>query len=468
MRYFPLFADLNGRRVIVIGGGEEAARKLRLLLRAGARPLVIAPNATDEVTDAAAGGSLVLVHRPFDPEDLDGAALLVVSDDGTQPIEPILAAARSTGVPVNVIDRPNLSTVVVPALVDRDPILVAIGSAGTSPVLARRLREKFEALLPSRLGALAAFAGRFRGAVATAITSADERRRFWERVFDGPIAGKVLAGDEPGAAEGMLRAINTGPSKEPRAGSVALIGAGPGDPDLLTVKAMRLMQDADVVVHDGLVGDAILERVRRDADRIDVTKRKGLRGIGQNEINAILLREARAGRRVVRLKGGDPFIFGRGGEEVDHLRAHGISVEIVPGITAALGAAAACSLPLTDRRYASAVTYVTGHNKDGGLDIAPSLLAEARHTIVVYMGVSVAGGIADRAIDAGRTPETPVAVIERATRADQRLLRGTLAGLGRLVEEGDVRGPALLVIGEVAAAAEAVPPAFPVPERLAV
>lgn len=451
MRYFPLFAQLTGRRCVVIGGGEEAARKIRLLLKAGARPMVVAPRATAEIVAAASRGELDLVHRVFDPEDLEGAALLVVSDDGGQPIEPVLSAARTTGIPVNVIDRPALSTVIVPGIVDRDPVLVAIGSAGAAPVLVRRLREKIEGLLPSRLGAVADFAGRFRGAVSAAMTDGDRRRRFWEGFFDGPIARRVLAGDESGACDAMLRAINDDrPARDQ--GSVALIGAGPGDPDLLTVKALRLMQDADVVVHDALLGDGILDCVRRDADRIDVGKRKGKHSVRQDEINDILLAEARAGRRVVRLKGGDPFVFGRGGEELDHLRRHGIEVEIVPGVTAALGAAATCAIPLTDRRHASSVTFITGHGKDGALDVEPALLAEGRNTIVVYMGVSVAGGIAERTIAAGRAPTTPVAVIERATQPDQRVLRGTLAGLGRLVEEQAVRGPALLVIGEVTAA----------------
>ncbi|MDF1794046.1 MAG: siroheme synthase CysG [Thalassobaculaceae bacterium] len=467
MRYFPLFAQLTGRRCVMIGGGEEATRKIRLLLKAGARPLVIAPRATPEIVEAAARGTLDLVHRAFDPEDLDGAALLVVSDDGGQPVEPILAVARATGIPINVIDNPALSTVIVPGIVDRDPVLVAIGSAGAAPVLVRRLREKIETLLPARLGALADFAGRFRSAVSAAVTDSGDRRRFWEIFFDGPIARQVLAGAEARAYEGMLRAINDRrPAKVP--GSVALIGAGPGDPDLLTVKALRLMQDADVVVHDALLGEGILDCVRRDADRIDVGKRKGKHSVRQDEINDILLAEARAGRRVVRLKGGDPFVFGRGGEELEHLRRNGIDVEIVPGVTAALGAAASCAIPLTDRRHASSVTFITGHGKDGALDVAPALLAEGRNTIVVYMGVSVAGGIAARAIAAGRAPTTPVAVIERATQPDQRVLRGTLATLGRVVEAQGVRGPALLVIGDVTAAVQELPQPFALPERVAV
>lgn len=471
MKYFPLFASLQGRRCVVIGGGEEAARKIRLLLKAGGRPVVVAPDAVEEIRAAATQGVLDLEFRMFEPRDLDGAALLMVSDDGGQPIEPVLEAAKATGIPINVIDRPALSTVIVPGIVDRDPILVAIGSAGAAPVLVRRLREKIEALLPSRLGALAGFAGRFRSAVSAAMTDGDRRRRFWETFFDGPIARQVLSGDETGAREAMLRAINDD-RKAVDHGSVALIGAGPGDPDLLTVKALRLMQDADVVVHDSLLGEGILDCVRRDADRIDVGKRKGRHSVKQDEINEILVAQARAGKRVVRLKGGDPFVFGRGGEELDHLRRHGIEVEIVPGITAALGAAAACAIPLTDRRHASSVTFITGHGQDGALDVEPALLAEGRNTIVVYMGVSVAGDIAARAIAAGRAATTPVAVIERATQSDQRILHGTLASLGHVVEKQGVRGPALLVIGDVTAAAAARPHSFavagPLPDRLAV
>ena len=453
MKYLPLFADLAGRRCVVIGGDLNAARKIRLLLKANARPLVLCDTAIDEIREAASRGELDLRYRSFERTDLLDAALVVISEAGAPPIEPIAATVREAGVPLNVVDQPTLSTVIVPGIVDRDPVLVAIGSAGTSPVLVRRLRERIEALLPSRLGHLAAFAGRFRSAVTCAIANSDNRRRFWERFFDGPIAARVLRGEEGPANDAMLRLVN-GAAPAVEIGTVALIGAGPGDPDLLTVKALRLMQDADVVVHDALIGDGILDCIRRDADRIDVGKRKGHHRCSQDEINRILLEQAIAGRRVVRLKGGDPFVFGRGGEELQYLRAHGIDEDIVPGITAALGAAAACGIPLTHREHASSMTFITGHAHNGEIDIAPALFAEPRNTLIVYMGVTVANQIADHAIASGRAASTPVAIIERATCHDQRVLRGTLASLGAMVTEEAVSGPALLVIGEVTAAAE--------------
>ena len=466
MRYLPLFADLRGRRCLVIGGGETAAQKLRLLLKTDAEPLVLAATVTPEIAGWARDGAIVVEQRGFRPDDLTKVALVIVAEASDGDAEAIARAAIEAGVPVNVVDRPAQCSVVIPGIVDRDPVLVAIGSAGTSPVLVRRLREKIEALLPVRLGRLAAFAGRFRGAVARAVAKPADRRRFWEHFLDGPIASRLLRGDEQAATEAMLRLINTRQPVAPETGSVALIGAGPGDPDLLTMRALRLMQDADVVVYDALIGAEILDVVRRDAARIDVGKRKGHHRHSQASINRILEQHAKAGRRVVRLKGGDPFIFGRGGEERAYLLARGIDVQVVPGITAALGAAAASGIPLTHRAHASAVTFMTGHGSAGVDPIDSALLSNPRNTVVVYMGVSNAGQISARAIAAGRPRSTPVAVIERATRPDQRVLRGTLAGLGSLVEREAVTGPALLVIGDVTALeSEALIPQQP---RLAV
>lgn len=458
MRYLPLFADLVDRRALVVGAGEEAARKLRLLLRAGAMPLVVAETVSEEVEAHARAGRIRLERRAFAPGDLRGVSLAVVAEPHRPTAEAAARAARGAGVPVNAVDRPDLSTVIMPGIVDRDPILVAIGSAGDAPVLVRRLRERIEALLPARLGRLAAFAGRFRGAVAAALGdgpgAGTARRRFWEAFFDGPIAADLLAGRDSGTTEAMLRLVNCGAAAPAPAGRVALVGVGPGDPDLLTLRALRAMQDADVVVHDALIGPDLLDCVRRDAERIDVGKRKGRHAASQAEINAVLLREARAGRRVVRLKGGDPFIFGRGGEELAWLRRHGVAVEVVPGITAALGAAALAEIPLTHRDHAAAVTLVSGHDRGGTATLPPALLADRSVTLAVYMGVSVAGAIADQAIAAGRPRETPAALIERASLPDQRIRRGRLADLAALAEGVD--GPALIVFGEAVAAADAV------------
>lgn len=447
MQYFPLFHDLRDRKVVVIGGGAAVVAKLDLFRRAGVRPTVFAMAPIPEVRELAATGHIALHCRAAQGGDLAGAALVVAAgDDGETEIT---TAARVAGIPVNVVDRPELSSAIMPAIVDRDPVLVAISTAGTSPVLARRLRARIEALLPPGLGQLARFAARFRRTVAATCPDPGDRRRLWERVLDGPIGGAVLAGHEAEAREGMMRLVNTKSTTEERAGSVALIGVGPGDPELLTLRAIRFMQYADVVLYDALIAPELFNYVRRDARRLDVGKRKGRHGMSQAGINRLMLAEARAGRRVARLKGGDPLIFGRGGEEAAFLKGHGIAVEIVPGITAALGAAAEAQIPLTHREHAAAVTFVTGHRRALG-DFTPKL-ADTDHTLVVYMGVSQAEHLAADLIAAGRPATTPVAVLERATLPDRRTLRTTLAALPELMRREGVASPALLVVGEVAA-----------------
>ncbi len=361
--------------------------------------------------------------------------------------------------PVNVVDAPQLSTFIMPAVVRRDPVTVAISTGGAAPVLARAIRARIEALLPANLGRLARFADGFRGAVKATHGDETGRRRFWERFFAGPIAAAVLAGDERWAREKMLDAVNRRPAQDERAGSVALVGAGPGDADLLTLRAVRLLEEADVIVHDRLIGPDVLDRARRDAERIDVGKRPGSAAMSQDRINAILLREARAGRRVVRLKGGDPFIFGRGGEEAEYLRRHGVHVSIVPGITAATGCAAVAGIPLTHRDQVQALTFVTGQGRDGEPEVDWAALARGRQTIVVYMGRAAAGRIAGRLMAAGMDPATPAAMIVNGTLADQRVETAPLARLGALVaadgDGGERAGPTLFVIGEVVRHADA-------------
>jgi uroporphyrin-III C-methyltransferase/precorrin-2 dehydrogenase/sirohydrochlorin ferrochelatase len=453
--------DLAGRKCLLVGGDQTAARKLRLLVRAGARPVVLATNPVPEIQTTADAGKISVLPRGFTPSDLEDVALVIVADTPSDETKAIAHAARRAGVPLNVIDQPDLCTVILPGIIDRDPILVAVGSGGASPVLVRRVREKIESVLPPRLGHLAQFAGRFRGAVTRVVVAGRPRRAFWERVLDGPIGAKVLRGEEPAASEAMLRLINS-PNPGPAAsGRVALVGAGPGAADLLTLRALRLLQDADVVVHDALVADEVLDLIRRDATRIDVGKRKGNHRLSQTEINRLLVEQARAGHSVVRLKGGDPFLFGRGGEEMEHLRTEGIDVEIVPGITAALGAAASTGIPLTHRDHASAVTFVTGQASAGANDAVDVIdaipLGGSGHTVVVYMGLGNARRISTRLIAGGHVPSTPVAVIDRATLADQRVLHGHLAGLGDLVEQSNLAGPALFIIGDVTAASGLAP-----------
>ena len=449
MRHFPAFHDVTDRSCLVVGAGESAARKVRLLRQAGARIVVVAPRACEELAALAADRVLELRRRPFRSGDVVGQ-VLVVSATGHDGVDRLVAvAAEAAGVPVNVVDRPDLSSFIVPAIVDRDPIMIGISSGAAAPLLARRIREHLETVLPAGLGRLAAFAESFRGAVKATIPAGTRRLRFWEGVLDGPIAAAVLAGDLPRARERMIAAIN-GKANDPAAvGRVAIVGAGPGDPDLLTLKALRALQQADVVVYDKLVGDGILELARRDAERIYVGKSKGHHSVTQEQINALLVEQAHAGRRVVRLKGGDPFVFGRGGEEVAALKRHGIETELVPGITAAAGCAAAAGIPLTHRGVAQAVTFVTGHGQDGDPDLDWDALASGGQTLAVYMGVSKADAIAARLIAAGRSADTPVSVVENGTTARERRVIGTLGTFADLMRNQEIAGPALILIGEV-------------------
>ena len=455
MHNFPAFMKLRGRRVVLVGGGDAAVAKVRLLMAAGADLAVVSPDPASEIRQWFEAGQLDIRTRRFRDWDLRNAVLAIGASEDDELDRRVAAAARKRGIPVNVVDRPELSDFIVPSIVDRGPVTVAISSDGASPVLARRLREQIETLVPANLDRLAEFLRSFRGAVKAKITTFDARRRFWEEVIDGPIARDVLAGRESRAREAMLSRINR-PSEQPTGrGHVAIVGAGPGDPELLTVKALRALQDADVVVHDRLVGDDVLELIRRDAERIYVGKSKSNHSVPQEGINDLLNTLAKAGKRVVRLKGGDPFVFGRGGEELDALRAAGVETSVVPGITAATGCAASTGMPLTHRDHASAVTFVTGHGVDGEPDVDWHALAGERHTLVVYMGLSRAGAVAEKLIGAGRGPSTPIAIIENGTRADERVFAGTLATIPEIVKTARVGAPALIVIGEVAALADA-------------
>ena len=425
MQHLPIFLDVAGQPALVVGAGDVAARKARLLLKAGARAVVVTATAQgaegcEELEAMAARGEVELCRRPFMSADLRGCVLVFVATDQQDLQVKVAEAARAAGTPVNVVDNKPLCTFIIPAIVDRDPITVAISSAGTAPVLARSIRERIEAMLPPNLGRLARFAERFRGAVQANFQSGGARRRFWEGFFSGPVAASVLEGDETRAGEQMLAAVNR-PARVNTCGMVFIVGAGPGNPDLLTLRALRLMQEADVIVYDRLVSAAILEYARRDSERIDVGKAKGVHAFDQNAINAILLREARAGRRVVRLKGGDPLIFGRGGEERDFLMREGVPVEIVPGITAATGCGAAAGTPLMHRD----------------------------------MGVSTAGRITRRLMEHGMDPATPVAVVANGTRREQTVSVGRLSELGGLAASLDRETPAVLVIGDVVRKADA-------------
>jgi uroporphyrin-III C-methyltransferase/precorrin-2 dehydrogenase/sirohydrochlorin ferrochelatase len=439
MRFLPVFLDLAGRDVILVGASEAIQNKCRLLLAARAR---VRWYAAPE--DRASDGTVQVFARAPNESDLAGAAL-VVSAAGEPFDRQVSAWARARQIPVNVVDRPDLSSFIMPAIVDRGDVVVAVGTGGASPVLARRIRERIEALLPARIGEFATLLGRWRPRVTAKLKTFAEKRRFWESAVDGKIADAALSGRLIDA-EALLAEALAGAAWD-TGGSVAIVGAGPGDPDLLTLKALRAISDADIIFYDDLVTQGVLDRVRRDAERVFVGKRRGRPGIGQVEINRLVVEAARTGKRVVRLKGGDPFVFGRGGEELGHLRAAGIPTTVIPGITSALGCAAEAELPLTLRDVATRLTLLTGHLVEAG-EVDWSGLADPATTIVVYMGLAAAANIRDGLIRAGRDPATPAAVLARGTWADSKSVVGRLDALPALAPRiGE--GPALIIVGEV-------------------
>jgi len=444
-RYFPVTLRLDGARVVVIGGGEVAARKLRLLLRAGPNINVVARALNPELENWRASGEITHIGAEFSPEQLVGARLVIAATDDHSLNRVVAAAAAAQNILVNVVDDPEPSTFITPAIIDRAPIQIAISSGGAAPVLARRLRERIEALIPAQYGRIATFMQSRRTQVKTAVAQ-PERRALWERFLDGAGTEAILAGDET-RADAELQRLQA--EATPR-GEVYLVGAGPGDPDLLTFRALRLMQQADVVLYDRLIGPGILELVRRDAERIFVGKRKNQHTLPQDEINAELVRQAQAGRRVLRLKGGDPFIFGRGGEEIETLAAAGIPFQVVPGITAASGCSTYAGIPLTHRDYAQACIFVTGHaRQDGTLTLPWSALAQRGQTVAIYMGLSSLGALCAKLIEHGLPADWPAALIEAGTSAQQRVIASTLGALPAETAAAGVVGASMVIVGEV-------------------
>ncbi|MET1076503.1 MAG: siroheme synthase CysG [Pseudomonas sp.] len=446
MDFLPLFHKLQDRRVLVVGGGEVALRKARLLVDAGATLRVVAPEVRDELRELAGACAEVLV-RGYQSADLDGVALVIAATDDEPLNAQISSQAQARGIPVNVVDAPALCSVIFPAIVDRSPLIVAVTSGGDAPVLARLIRAKIETWIPSTYGQLAGLAKKFRAQVRALFPDVQQRRVFWEDVFQGQIAESVFAG-KLGEGERQLQAKIAGVA--PRAlGEVYLVGAGPGDPDLLTFRALRLMQQADVVLYDRLVAPAIIDLCRRDAERIYVGKQRAEHAVPQEQLNQQLVTLAKQGKRVLRLKGGDPFIFGRGGEEIEELAAHGIPFQVVPGITAASGCAAYAGIPLTHRDYAQSVLFVTGHLKDGSCDLPWADLTAPGQTLVFYMGLIGLPLICQQLVAHGRAADTPAALIQQGTTANQRVFTGTLANLPQLVAEHEVHAPTLVIVGEV-------------------
>jgi uroporphyrin-III C-methyltransferase/precorrin-2 dehydrogenase/sirohydrochlorin ferrochelatase len=455
MRFLPVFLDLQTGPILLVGGGELARAKLRLLLSAGARVRWYATDGRHEVNGIDAVDAARIEPVQGDPLTADLSGVIAILCAGAGEVGPAISArARAVGLPVNVMDDLQHSTFIFPAIVDRGDVVVAIGTGGASPVVARRVRERIEAMLPARIGDLATFIGRWRKSIHGRIAEFPLRRRFWERVVDGPIGALVLAGrnDE---AEAALKEIAdpsafAGAQAGRAEGKVTLVGAGPGDPDLLTVKALRALQDADIIFYDELVSPEVLDRARRDASRVPVGRRVGKPGIGQHAINKLLIDAAQSGQRVVRLKGGDPFIFGRGGEEIEALREAGIAYSVIPGITAGLGAAAESEVPLTFRGEALRITFLTAHKAKDAETVDWTSLTDSKMTVVVYMGMTAAPAIRAGLLAAGRSPQTPVGVFARATRPDSQAVVGALENLPALVREID-GGPAILVIGDVVA-----------------
>jgi uroporphyrin-III C-methyltransferase / precorrin-2 dehydrogenase / sirohydrochlorin ferrochelatase len=455
MRFLPVFLDSGAGPILLVGGGELARAKLRLLLAAGARVRWYATDGDHDVSGLDAADAARIERAQGDPLTSDLSGVIAILCAGAGELGPAMSArAKAVGLPVNVMDDLAHSTFIFPAIVDRGDVVVAVGTGGASPVVARRVRERIEAVLPARIGDLATFIGRWRKSIHGRIAEFPLRRRFWERVVDGPIGALVLAGraDEAEAALNNIAdpSVFAGAQAGQAEGRVTLVGAGPGDPDLLTIKALRALQDADIIFYDELVSPEVLDRARRDAARIPVGRRVGKPGIGQDAINRLLIDAAKSGQRAVRLKGGDPFVFGRGGEEVEALREAGVAYSVIPGITAGLGAAAESEVPLTFRGEALRITFLTAHKAKDAETVDWTTLTDRKMTVVVYMGMTAAPAIRAGLLAAGRSPQTPVGVFARATRPDSQAVVGALENLPALVRETG-GGPAILVIGDVVA-----------------
>ncbi|MBC7580963.1 MAG: uroporphyrinogen-III C-methyltransferase [Tardiphaga sp.] len=456
MRFLPVFLDLQTGPILLVGAGELVRAKLRLLLAAGARIRWYATDGNRDTSGLDAEGVARIVHESGDPLVADLSGVIAVLCAGAGELGHAMAArTKAAGIPVNVMDELAHSTFIFPAIVDRGDVVVAIGTGGSAPVLARRVREKIESVLPARIGDLAGFIGRWRKPISSGLPEMALRRRFWERVVDGPIGALVLAGRGEEAEQAIKDitdpvAFAGVPSSRAPEGHVSLVGAGPGDPDLLTIKALRALQDADVVFYDELVSPEILDRIRRDASRVPVGRRVGKPGIGQDAVNALLVEAAKAGQRAVRLKGGDCFVFGRGGEEISALREAGVAYSVIPGITAGLGAAAQFEVPLTYRHEALRITFLTAHKAGDAAAVDWGTLTDDKMTVVVYMGMTAASAIRAGLLAAGRSPRTPVGVFARVTRPDARAAVGVLEDLPALVARIE-SGPAILIIGDVVA-----------------
>ena len=449
MRHFPVFLDLNRRRCLVVGGGEVAARKVQQLLRSNADILIIALRAGDMIKTLAQQDRVKHEAREFRPGDVSGCSLVIAATADTQVNTQVASAAKAGNIPVNVVDNPALCSFIMPSVIDRDPVQIAVSTGGASPVLARLLRAKLETLVPATYGRLATVVREFRGRVKQRFPEFRQRRRFWENILQGPIVEMLFSGREAAAIQALEDELDNATPTDLQAGEVYLVGGGPGDPDLLTFRALRLMQQADVVLYDRLVAPAIVDLVRKEAQRIYVGKQSDSHTVPQSELNNMLVTLAQQGKRVLRLKGGDPFIFGRGGEEIEELAAAGIPFQVVPGITAAAGCASYAGIPLTHRDYAHSCLFVTGHLKDGKLDFSWPALLQPKQTLAIYMGVKGIDVLQKNLLEQGMPPDMPAAIIQQGTTSNQKVYTGKVATLVQTVTGNDIKPPSMIVIGEV-------------------
>lgn len=448
MDYFPVFVKLKDQDCLVVGAGEVAARKIELLARAGAKITVIANRISAAVADLQVSHRLTILQKSFAPEDLQGFRLVVSATDNAKTNELVAKTAEAQRVPVNVVDNPGLCSFIFPAIIDRSPIIAAVSSGGAAPVLTRLLRAKIESVIAPGYGRLALLAERYRNALKQQIKQPAQRRIFWETVFQGAVAELIFSGKEE-EADQLLRQTLSNHENPPSQGEVYLIGAGPGAADLLTFRALRLMQQADVVVYDRLVSPEIIDLARRDSEKIYVGKQRQNHALPQESINILLADLAKSGKRVARLKGGDPFIFGRGGEEIETLMQQGIHFQVVPGITAASGCATYAGIPLTHRDHAQSCTFVTGHLKDGTVNLNWAQLATPNQTVVIYMGLVGLEKICRSLIAHGSPKDLPIALIQQGTTHNQRVITGTLESMPAAVADQNIKPPTLIIIGTV-------------------
>jgi len=448
MQYFPIFVKLQGQACLVVGAGEIAARKIDLLARAGADITVLAQTVKEPVLRIQTPLGLKIVQKNFTPSDVVGFKLVISATNNPATNEMVASSAKQQGILVNVVDSPALCSFIFPAIVDRSPIIAAISSGGAAPVLARLLRAKLESLIPPGYGHLARLAEKCRDRVKMRINQSEQRRIFWEDILQGCVAESVFSGRLQEAEQQLLTKLEQYHDQN-TTGEVYLIGAGPGAADLLTFRALRLMQQADVVVYDRLVSPEILDLVRRDAQKIYVGKQRQDHAVAQQDINALLAKLASAGKRVARLKGGDPFIFGRGGEEIETLMQQGIAFQVVPGITAASGCASYAGIPLTHRDHAQSCVFVTGHLKDGDINLNWTQLTSPNQTVVVYMGLVGLEKICAELVAHGSPTDLPIALVQQGTTRQQRVITGTLATLPAKVSTQEVKAPTLVIIGTV-------------------